>query len=85
MNKTAINVFYDSIKGILTEEQLKECDKLLAPAVVLERQHLIDFGYRVRAVEDVNEVYSGMICVFKTYPERLYEDYFTQPSKKWMD
>lgn len=81
MNKTAIDTFYDSIKGMLTEEQRSLVSEYYVDAKKLDKQNYVDFGYRVREVEDIKDVYSGRVFVFKTYPERLYEDYFVQTFK----
>lgn len=81
MNKTAIDIFYDSIKDMLTEEQRSLVSEYYVDAKKLDKQNYVDFGYRVREVEDIKDVYSGRVFVFKTYPERLYEDYFIQTFK----
>lgn len=81
MNKTAIDTFYDSIKDMLTEEQRSLVSEYYVDAKKLDKQNYVDFGYRVREVEDIKDVYSGRVFVFKTYPERLYEDYFIQTFK----
>lgn len=81
MNQTALQTFYQSIKSKLTEEQRKEVDIEYVNALAVERQDFIDFGYRVRELDNIKDVYSGRVFVFKTYPERLYEDYFTQTHK----
>ena len=81
MNKTAIDTFYESIKDMLTEEQRSLVSEYYVDAKKLDKQNYVDFGYRVREVEDIKDVYSGKVFVFKTYPERLYEDYFIQTFK----
>lgn len=81
MNKTAIDIFYDSIKDMLTEEQRSLVSEYYVDAKKIDKQNYVDFGYRVREVEDIKDVYSGRVFVFKTYPERLYEDYFIQTFK----
>lgn len=81
MNKTAIDTFYDSIKDMLTEEQRSLVGEYYVDAKKIDKQNYVDFGYRVREVEDIKDVYSGRMFVFKTYPERLYEDYFVQTFK----
>lgn len=81
MNKTAIDTFYESIKDMLTEEQRSLVSEYYVDAKKLDKQNYVDFGYRVREVEDIKDVYSGRVFVFKTYPERLYEDYFVQTFK----
>lgn len=81
MNQTAIDFFYDAIKSKLTDEQRASVSELYLEAKRMDKQHYIDFGYRVREVEDIKDVYSGKVFVFKTYPERLYEDYFTSRFK----
>ncbi len=81
MNKTAIDTFYDSIKDMLTEEQRSLVSEYYVDAKKIDKQNYVDFGYRVREVEDIKDVYSGRVFVFKTYPERLYEDYFIQTFK----
>lgn len=81
MNKTAIDIFYDSIKDMLTEEQRSLVSEYYVDAKKIDKQNYVDFGYRVREVEDIKDVYSGKVFVFKTYPERLYEDYFIQTFK----
>lgn len=81
MNKTAIDTFYESIKDMLTEEQRSLVSEYYVDAKKLDKQNYVDFGYRVREVEDIKDVYSGRVFVFKTYPERLYEDYFIQTFK----
>lgn len=81
MNQTAIDFFYDAIKSKLTDEQRASVSELYLEARKIDKQHYIDFGYRVREVEDIKDVYSGRVFVFKTYPERLYEDYFIQTFK----
>lgn len=81
MNKTAIDIFYDSIKDMLTEEQRSLVSEYYVDAKKVDKQNYVDFGYRVREVEDIKDVYSGRVFVFKTYPERLYEDYFIQTFK----
>lgn len=81
MNKTAIDIFYDSIKDMLTEEQRSLVSEYYVDARKIDKQNYVDFGYRVREVEDIKDVYSGRVFVFKTYPERLYEDYFVQTFK----
>ena len=81
MNKTAIDIFYDSIKDMLTEEQRSLVSESYLDAKKIDKQNYVDFGYRVREVEDIKDVYSGKVFLFKTYPERLYEDYFIQTFK----
>ncbi len=81
MNKTAIDTFYESIKDMLTEEQRSLVSEYYVDAKKIDKQNYVDFGYRVREVEDIKDVYSGRVFVFKTYPERLYEDYFVQTFK----
>lgn len=81
MNKTAIDTFYESIKDMLTEEQRSLVIEYYVDAKKIDKQNYVDFGYRVREVEDIKDVYSGRVFVFKTYPERLYEDYFIQTFK----
>lgn len=79
MNQTAVSWLTDELMQHLSDDQKLTLIALSMTAEEMYRQQLLDFGYRVREVEDIKDVYSGMVCVFKTYPERVYEDYFVQP------
>jgi hypothetical protein len=79
MNQTAVSWLTEELMQHLSDDQKVSLIGLFTIAEDMERQQLLDFGYRVRQIEDLKDVYSGMVCVFKTHPERLYEDYFIQP------
>jgi cytidylate kinase len=82
MNQTAVSWLTEELMQHLSDEQKVSLIGLFTIAEDMERQQLLDFGYRVRQCEDIDHVYTGRLCSFKTYPERLYEDYFIQPTIK---